>query len=158
MGCGYMSKLSLSFIDHFPNDIEKYLQDIDGINKLIINKGINEEITLYFEYDDKFIKPNHILELIELYMKPFGRPELIGFNKYKDNTNEVIYDNPNICCEICYLNLILTLFDNDNINSFKHKTNNINKFGYKECKTFIITYLKDKEFIDEKIKIFSLDN
>ena len=155
-----MNKLTLTFIDYFPNDIEKYLNEVEGIISLTIDKTIQDIATFNFEYNSEEIKPCYILKLIELYMKPFTKPELIGFDKHYNNVHEAIYDKPNLCCEHCFLNFVLELFDNENISSFTHQTDNPNKFGYNQYKIFNVTYLsnKDKDFIDKQMSTYSFNN
>ena len=152
-----MEKLTLIFDAKMPDDIKNYLISVDGINNVNIVDGINRGIIFDFEYNKSIINPQLILEHIELYMKIYRRPALVGFDKHLNNCKEILYKNPNLCCEFCYLNLVNELFYNDNINSFKHLTDDIYNYSYKKYKDFLITYLTDKEYIDGVIKKFSID-
>lgn len=152
-----MKKLRLIFDEAIPDDIKEYLIGLDGIEKVSINHSEKDGGIFDFEYDGNIIKPQNILKEMELYMNVINRRPLtlIGFDKYYDDIKEVTYKDPNLCCEFCYLNLVNELFFNDDVSSFKHLTNNVFKYCYKEYKDFLITYLNDKEFIDDAIKRFS---
>lgn len=152
-----MEKLSLVFDAKMPSDIKEFLTSVYGINKVDIISEINYGVRFDFEYDKKAIKPQAILEQIELYMKAYWRPALVGFDKHSNNYKKVTYKEPNLCCEFCYLNLVNELFYNDNVNSFKHLTDDVCNYSYKKYKDFLITYLTDKKYIDDTIKKFSSD-
>ena len=133
-----------------PEDIKNYLLSVSGIKSVNILDDENNINTFEFEYDDKIIKPQNILDEIELYMKPFFRPEMIMFNKHMNNVKKVKIDNPKICCEYCYLNCVYELFENEYINSFYSKRDNYSLL-YEKSKYFEITYIKDDIDIKEVV-------
>lgn len=152
-----MEKLTLVFTSVMPDDIKNYLSSLDGVNKFSMNTSEEYGVIFEFEYDKNTIKCQNILQQIGLYFKDPWKYDLIGFDKHYNNVKEVTYDKPNLCCEYCYMNLVDTLFNNDDVSSFKHITDDIYKYGYKDYKTFLIKYLKDKSFIDDAVKRYSID-
>ena len=80
-------------------------------------------------YDDYFIKlnikfnkktnPNIIMKYIELFEK-YKYSNLVEFNKeYEGKTKILKYIVDDMCCEYCYMGLVMDLFENDRIKSVK---------------------------------------
>ena len=127
---------------------------------LLSQEGItNVEI----DYDDYFIKldikfnektnPNIVMKYIELFEK-YKYSNLVEFNKeYQGKTKILKYIVDDMCCEYCYMGLVMDLFENDKIKSvksnfdFKMPAFNIEftieyDEGYK--KEELIKYIKEK--------------
>ena len=127
---------------------------------LLTQEGItNVEI----DYDDYFIKldikfnektnPNIVMKYIELFEK-YKYSNLLEFNKeYQGKTKILKYIVDDMCCEYCYMGLVMDLFENDKIKSvksnfdFKMPAFNIEftieyDEGYK--KEELIKYIKEK--------------
>ena len=93
---------------------------------LLSQEGItNVEI----DYDDYFIKldikfnektnPNIVMKYIELFEK-YKYSNLVEFNKeYQGKTKILKYIVNDMCCEYCYMSLVMDLFENDKIKSVK---------------------------------------
>ena len=93
---------------------------------LLSQEGItNVEI----DYDDYFIKldikfnektnPNIVMKYIELFEK-YEYSNLVEFNKeYQGKTKTLKYIVDDMCCEYCYMGLVMDLFENDKIKSVK---------------------------------------
>lgn len=80
-------------------------------------------------YDDYFIKlnikfnektnTNIIMKYIELFEK-YKYSNLVEFNKeYEGKTKILKYIVDDMCCEYCYMGLVMDLFENDRIKSVK---------------------------------------
>ena len=93
---------------------------------LLSQEGI---INVEINYDDYFIKlnikfnektnPNIVMKYIELFEK-YKYSNLVEFNKeYQGKTKILKYIVDDMCCEYCYMGLVMDLFENDKIKSVK---------------------------------------
>ena len=127
---------------------------------LLSQEGItNVEI----DYDDYFIKlnvkfnektnPNIVMKYIELFEK-HKYSNLVEFNKeYEGKIKTLKYIIDDMCCEYCYMGLVMDLFENDKIKSvksnfdFKMPTFNIEftiEYDEKYKEEDLIKYIKAK--------------
>lgn len=81
------------------------------------------------DYEDYFIKlnikmnektnPNIVMKYIDLFEK-YKYSNLLEFNKeYRGKVKILKYIVEDVCCEYCYMGLVMDLFENDNIKSVK---------------------------------------
>ena len=93
---------------------------------LLSQEGI---INVEINYDDYFIKlnikfnkktnPNIVMKYIELF-EEFKYSNLVEFNKEYENKTKILkYIIDDMCCEYCYMGLVMDLFENDKIKSVK---------------------------------------
>ena len=93
---------------------------------LLSQEGI---INVQINYDDYFIKlnikfnektnPNIVMKYIELFEK-HKYSNLVEFNKeYEGKIKILKYIVDDMCCEYCYMGLVMDLFENDKIKSVK---------------------------------------
>lgn len=93
---------------------------------LLSQEGI---INVEINYDDYFIKlnikfnkktnPNIVMKYIELFEK-HKYSNLVEFNKeYEGKIKTLKYIIDDMCCEYCYMGLVMDLFENDKIKSVK---------------------------------------
>ena len=127
---------------------------------LLSQEGItNVEI----DYDDYFIKlnvkfnektnPNIVMKYIELFGK-YKYSNLVEFDKeYEGKTKILKYIVDDMCCEYCYMGLVMDLFENDRIKSvksnfdFKAPAFNIEfiiEYDEKYKEKDLIKYIKEK--------------
>lgn len=127
---------------------------------LLSQEGItNVEIN----YDDYFIKlnikfnektnPNIVMKYIELFEES-KYSNLVEFNKEYENKTKILkYIIDDMCCEYCYMGLVMYLFENDKIKSVKSNFD-FNKPAFDV--EFLIEYCEDVneqeliEYIKEK--------
>lgn len=114
---------------------------------LLIQEGItNVEIN----YDDYFVKlniklnektnPNIVMKYIELFEKS-KYSNLVEFNKeYEGKIKTLKYIIDDMCCEYCYMGLVMDLFENDKIKSVKSNFD-FNKPAFNV--EFLIEYSED---------------
>lgn len=85
------------------------------------------------DYEDYFIKlnikmnektnPNIVMKYIDLFEK-YKYSNLLEFNKeYRGKVKILKYIVEDVCCEYCYMGLVMDLFENDNIKSVKSNFN-----------------------------------
>ena len=105
---------------------------LDGtINPELKDFLLNQEgiINVEINYDDYFIKlnikfnektnPNIVMKYIELFEK-HKYSNLVEFNKEYDGKIKTLkYIIDDMCCEYCYMALVMDLFKNDKIKSVK---------------------------------------
>ena len=114
---------------------------------LLIQEGItNVEIN----YDDYFVKlniklnektnPNIVMKYIELFEES-KYSNLVEFNKeYEGKIKTLKYIIDDMCCEYCYMGLVMDLFENDKIKSVKSNFD----FNKPACNVeFLIEYSED---------------
>ena len=93
---------------------------------LLSQEGI---INVEIDYDDHFTKlnisfnektsPSIIMKFIDLFEKN-NYSSLVEFDKeYKGQTKILKYVVDDMCCEYCYMGLVMDLFENDKIKSVK---------------------------------------
>ena len=93
---------------------------------LLSQEGI---INVEINYDDYFIKlnikfnektnPNIVMKYIELFEK-HKYSNLVEFNKeYEGKIKTLKYIIDDMCCEYCYMGLVMNLFENDRIKSVR---------------------------------------
>ena len=98
-------------------ELRDFLLGQEGITDVEIN------------YDDYFIKlkivlnektsPKIVMKYIELFEK-YKYSNLVEFNKdYERKTKILKYIVDDMCCEYCYMGLVMDLFENDKIKSVK---------------------------------------
>ena len=114
---------------------------------LLIQEGItNVEIN----YDDYFVKlniklnektnPNIVMKYIELFEES-KYSNLVEFNKeYEGKIKTLKYIIDDMCCEYCYMGLVMDLFENDKIKSVKSNFD-FNKPAFNV--EFLIEYSED---------------
>ncbi len=132
-------------------ELKDFLLSQEGITNVEIN------------YDDYFIKlnikfnektnPNIIMKYIELFKK-YKYSNLVEFNKeYVGKTKILKYIVDDMCCEYCYMGLVMDLFENDRIKSvrsnfdFKMPAFNIEfiiEYDDKYNEEELIKYIKEK--------------
>ena len=98
-------------------EIKEYLLSQEGINEVEIKKiDFKSEVTI--KHNNK-ISPIIIMKYIGLFEK-IEYSTLLEFNKKLNKETKILkYNVDDICCEYCYKNLIMELFDNKFINSVK---------------------------------------
>lgn len=125
-------------------ELRDFLLSQEGITNVEIN------------YDDYFIKlniklnektsPNIVMKYIELFEK-YKYSNLVEFNKeYKGKIKTIKYVIDDMCCEYCYMGLIMDLFENDRIKSVKSNFD-FNKTAIKI--EFVIEY--DEKYKEEDL-------
>lgn len=149
-----MNKLTLTFIAITIADLKDYLLSLPGVTDVTITPSEKDGTVIEITYKDDVLKPNLILDEIELYSKVYHRPIMIGFDKHVSGAKEIRYKKPNICCEFCFLNMIYDFFYSDKVYSFKHETDDINNI-YDNFGELVITSSLDKDAIDEIFKIYA---
>lgn len=93
---------------------------------LLRQEGI---VDVDIDYEDYFIKlnikmnektnPNIVMKYIDLFEK-YKYSNLLEFNKeYRGKVKILKYIVEDMCCEYCYMGLVMDLFENDNIKSVK---------------------------------------
>jgi copper chaperone CopZ len=98
-------------------ELKDFLLSQEGITNVEIN------------YDDYFIKlnvkfnektnSNIVMKYIELFEK-YKYSNLVEFNKeYEGKIKTLKYIIDDMCCEYCYMGLVMDLFENDRIKSVK---------------------------------------
>ena len=98
-------------------ELRDFLLSQEGITNVEIN------------YDDYFIKlniklnektnPNIVMKYIELF-EEYKYSNLVEFNKeYTGKFKTLKYIIDDMCCEYCYMGLVMDLFENDKIKSVK---------------------------------------
>ena len=127
---------------------------------LLIQEGITN-VEIY--YDDYFIKlnvkfnektnPKIIMKYIELF-ENYKYSNLVEFDKeYEGKTKVLEYIVDDMCCEYCYMGLVMDLFENDRIKSvksnfdFKMPAFNIKftiEYAEKYKEEDLIKYIKEK--------------
>ncbi len=134
-------------------ELKEFLLNQDGITYVDINYD-EELIKINIEYNEK-ITPIIIMKYIELF-EDYKFSYLVEFDKkYKQKTKILKYTIADMCCEFCYMDLIMELFLNKKINAVKSNfDNNIPAFNVE----FIIEYCEDYSeeelirYINEKYK------
>ena len=109
--------MKLLLDDVLNNEIKDYLLSQDGINEVEI-KNIDFRSEINIKYNNK-ISPLIIMKYIDLFEQN-KYSTLLEFNKelnIKTKTLKYIVDD--ICCEYCYKELVMALFENKFINSVK---------------------------------------
>ena len=127
---------------------------------LLSQEGI---INVEINYDDYFIKlnikfnektnSNIVMKYIELFEK-YKYSNLVEFNKeYEGKIKILKYIIDDMCCEYCYMGLVMDLFENDKIKSvksnfdFKMPAFNIEftiEYDEKYKEEDLIKYIKEK--------------
>lgn len=98
-------------------ELKDFLLSQEGITNVEIN------------YDDYFIKlnikfnektnPNIVMKYIELF-EEYKYSNLVEFNKeYEGKMKTLKYLIDDMCCEYCYMGLVMDLFENDKIKSVR---------------------------------------
>ncbi len=98
-------------------ELKDFLLSQEGITDVEINYD-NYYIELNIKHNEK---TNHIIVMkyIELFAK-YKYSHLVEFDKeYKGKTNTLKYTIRDMCCEYCYMGLVIDLFENDKVKSVK---------------------------------------
>ena len=109
--------MKLVLDDHINDELKEYLLTQDGIENINFNK--KDFLTeLDIEYNDK-TTPNLIMKYIELFQKK-KYPILFEFDKCTISNFKILkYIINDMCCEYCYKNLVMDLYENENIKAVK---------------------------------------
>ncbi len=125
-------------------ELKDFLLSQVGITSVEINYD-EYYIKLNIEFNEK-TNPYIIMKYIELFEK-YKYSNLIEFNKeYEGETKILKYTVDDMCCEYCYMGLVMDLFENDRIKSVK------SNFNYKMPAfniEFIIEY--DEKYNEEEL-------
>lgn len=98
-------------------ELRDFLLSQDGITDVEINYD-DYYIKLNIKLNEK-IGPNIVMKYIELFEKN-KYSNLVEFNKdYDGKTKTLKYVIDDMCCEHCYMGLVMDLFENDKIKSVK---------------------------------------
>ena len=131
------------------------LKDFLLTQENIIEVDINYDedlIKLNIEYNKK-INPSIIMKYIELF-EDYKFSYLVEFDKkYKSKSKTLKYTIDDICCEFCYMGLVMDLFLNENVNAVRSNFNCHNPAFNVEliieyCENYsekeLIEYIKEK--------------
>ena len=98
-------------------ELKEFLLTQDGITDVELNYD-GDFIELDIKFNDE-TSPNIIMKYIEMFGK-YQFSNLFEFNKdYKGKTKILKYIVDDMCCEYCYMGLVMDLFENDKIKSVK---------------------------------------
>ena len=98
-------------------ELKEYLLQQEGIIDVKYNKN-KPFIVLNIKYN-KNTTPEIIIKYIELFQK-YNYSILFEFDKgSKGDFKTLKYTIDDMCCEYCYRNLVMDLFENENIKSVK---------------------------------------
>ena len=143
--------MKLILDDLVNEELKEYLLTQDGIDSVIIDK--EKYLTILNIEHNKKTTPEIIMKYIELFQKN-EYSILFEFDKGTTGDFKVLkYIIDDMCCEYCYMSLVMDLFENDKIKSvksnfdFKKPAFNIEftieyDEGYK--KEELIKYIKEK--------------
>jgi len=132
-------------------ELKDFLLSQEGITNVEINYD-DYFIQLDIKFNEK-TNPYIVMKYIELFEK-YKYSYLVEFNKEYDGKIKTLkYIIDDMCCEYCYMGLVMDLFENDKIKSvksnfdFKKPTFNIEFIieydeGYEE--EDLIKYIKEK--------------
>ena len=132
-------------------ELKDFLLSQEGITNVEINYD-DYFIQLDIKFNEK-TNPYIVMKYIELFEK-YKYSYLVEFNKEYDGKIKTLkYIIDDMCCEYCYMGLVMDLFENDRIKSvksnfdFKKPTFNIEFIieydeGYEE--EDLIKYIKEK--------------
>lgn len=119
-------------------ELKEFLLTQEGIIDVDINYD-EDLIRINVEYNEK-INPTIIMKYIELF-ENYKFSYLVEFNKnYQERLTTLKYTIVDMCCEFCYMDLIMELFLNKKINAVKSNFDNNNLAFNVE---FIIEYCED---------------
>lgn len=108
--------MRLVFNDIIDPELKKYLLMQEGIINVDIKDGTLN--TLVIDYNER-ITPLVIIKYINLFQDN-KISKLCSFDKdLKGDFKILKYMIDDMCCEYCYMNLVMALFTNDKINSVK---------------------------------------
>lgn len=98
-------------------ELKDFLLSQEGITDVDINYD-DYFIKLNIKFDEN-LNPTIIMKYIELFEK-YKYSNLVDFNKeYIGKTKTLKHIIEDMCCEYCYMGLVMDLFENDNIKSVK---------------------------------------
>ena len=146
--------MKLVIDDSINEELKDYLTEQLGITEASIDYN-NTIPVLNVKYNDK-TTPEIVMKYIELFQKR-KYSILFGFDKDTlGDFNVLKYTVDDMCCEYCYRNLVMDLFENKKIKSVKSNFDfNMPHYNIE----FIIEYAKDYkekeliEYINEKYKL-----
>ena len=125
-------------------ELKDFLLSQEGITNLEI-KYYDYFIKLNIKYNEK-ANPNIIMKYIELFGK-HDYSRLIEFDKeYERKTKILKYIVNDMCCDYCYMGLVMDLFENDKIKSVKSNFDFDKPFSNIE---FTIEY--DEDYKEEEL-------
>ena len=98
-------------------ELKEYLLSQNGINNVDITYG-DFFVKLNIKHNEK-TNPSIIMKYIELF-ENYKYSYLLEFNKnYNGKTKILKYTIDDMCCDHCYMGLVMDLFENDKIKSVK---------------------------------------
>ena len=98
-------------------ELKGFLLSQEGITNVDINYD-NYFIELNIKLNEK-TNPNIVMKYIELFEK-YKYSNLVEFNKeYEGKIKTLKYIIDDMCCEYCYMGLVMDLFENNRIKSVK---------------------------------------
>ena len=125
-------------------ELKDFLLSQEGITNVEINYD-EYFIKLNIKFNEK-TNPNIVMKYIELFEK-HKYSNLVEFNKeYEGKINSLKYIIDDMCCEYCYMGLVMDLFENDKIKSVKSNFD-FNKPAFNI--EFTIEY--DEDYKDEEL-------
>jgi len=105
-------------LDGFVNaELKEYLLSQEGIIDVDINND-GYFVKLNINFNEK-TNPIIIMKYIELF-EEYQYSNLIEFDKGDNQETKTLkYVADDVCCEYCYMGIVMNLFENDNIKSVK---------------------------------------
>ena len=132
-------------------ELKDFLLSQDGIVNVDINYD-NDFIELNIKINEK-TNPKIVMKYIELF-EDNKYSNLLEFNKeYKGKVKTLKYIIDDMCCEYCYMGLVMDLFENDKVKSAKSNFDIYNPaFNVEFLIEYIDNYSEEEliEYIKEK--------